>query len=63
MEEQTKKRLRDSRFVRERYGRSLKTLDRWLESGDLPKPLYIRGIRYWDEAELDAFDASRGTAS
>jgi predicted DNA-binding transcriptional regulator AlpA len=36
-----------------------RTLDRWIESGDLPKPIYIRKLRYWDEAELDQFDEAR----
>jgi predicted DNA-binding transcriptional regulator AlpA len=60
-EHQTKKRLRGVRFLCERYGRAYRTIDRWIESGDIPKPLRIRGLRYWDEAELDAFDAARAS--
>ena len=59
-----KKRLK-SKQLRHRYGGvSDMTIWRWLRDPDLgfPKPLYIRGIRYWDEEELDAFDAAqRGT--
>ena len=60
-----KKRLVATSVVCQRYGRASRTLDRWIESGDLPKPTYIRGLRYWDEAELDAFDEARkaGAAS
>jgi hypothetical protein len=36
-----------------------RTIDRWVESGDLPKPIYIRKLRYWDEAELDQRDEAR----
>ena len=42
-----------------RYGRSDRTIDRWVDTGVLPKPIYIRGLRYWDEADLDARDAAR----
>jgi predicted DNA-binding transcriptional regulator AlpA len=42
-----------------RYGRSDRTIDRWVETGELPKPIYIRGLRYWDEADLDARDEAR----
>jgi hypothetical protein len=42
-----------------RYGRVSRTIDRWIESGDLPKPIYIRKLRYWDADELDRFDEAR----
>jgi predicted DNA-binding transcriptional regulator AlpA len=54
-----KRRLIDSADLCARYGRVARTLDRWIESGDLPKPIYIRKLRYWDEAELDKFDDAR----
>jgi predicted DNA-binding transcriptional regulator AlpA len=48
------------RAVMTRYGGiSDRTVDRWLEKLDFPKPIYIQRRRYWDEAELDAFDATR----
>jgi hypothetical protein len=58
-----KKRLRPVRFLVERYNRSDRTLDRWVELGLLPLPIYINGYRFWDEAELDRFDATRGGQS
>jgi hypothetical protein len=42
-----------------RYGRSSKTLDRWGEQGIIPRPKYINGYKFWDEAELDAADKIR----
>jgi hypothetical protein len=54
-----KKRLRPVRFLVERYNRSDRTLDRWVELGLLPPPIYINGYRYWDEGDLDRFDATR----
>ena len=45
--------------VRARYGgRSEMTLWRWGRDPDLDFPgcVYINGRRFWDEAELDAFD-------
>jgi hypothetical protein len=48
--------------TRERYGgRSNMWLWR-MEHGadpDWPRPIIIRGKKFYDEAELDAFDASR----
>ena len=46
--------------VAARYGKTAKTLDRWAEAGIIPKPTYICGYKYWDEAELDASDIARG---
>ena len=45
--------------VSARYGRSTKTLDRWAEQGIIPKPRYINGFKFYDEAELDAADKIR----
>jgi DNA-binding transcriptional MerR regulator len=46
--------------VRERYGgKSIRTIDRWVEAGLLPKPLYIAGKRFWDREELDRIDEAR----
>ena len=46
--------------VRERYGISGMTLYRWDRDDSLnfPKPVRIRGRKYRDEAQLDAFDTS-----
>jgi predicted site-specific integrase-resolvase len=46
--------------VSARYGdRSYRTLDRWVETGKLPPPVYIAGHRYWIEEELDRHDEAR----
>jgi hypothetical protein len=44
-----------------RYKRSLATLWRWDHDPDMgfPKPIRIRGRKYRDEAELDAFDEAQ----
>jgi DNA-binding transcriptional MerR regulator len=47
--------------VASRYGVSDRTVDRWVEAGVLPKPMYIQGRRYWDEAELAQRDQARKT--
>jgi predicted DNA-binding transcriptional regulator AlpA len=56
----SKKKL-PTRAVMSRYGVSDRTVDRWVADPNLkfPKPIYIQRRRYWDEAELDAFDATR----
>ena len=46
--------------VAARYGKTAKTLDRWVETGIIPRPKYINGYKFWDEAELDASDNARG---
>ncbi len=48
-----------ARSVCERYGIVSKTIDRWTETGILPQPMRINRYRYWDLAELDAFDRAR----
>lgn len=52
------KRLIPDPQVQERYSISAMTLWRWDHDANLgfPKPLYIRGRKYRDAAELDAFD-------
>ena len=58
--EEKKKRLRPVRFLVERYNRSAQDAgSRVSELGLLPPPIYINGYRYWDEGELDRFDATR----
>lgn len=51
--------LLPTKAVCDRYGRSDRTIDRWVEVGELPKPIYIRKLRYWDEADLDRRDEAR----
>jgi hypothetical protein len=47
-----------TRQVCARYFVSDRTIDRWTADPKLkfPQPQWINGRRYWDEAELDAFD-------
>jgi predicted DNA-binding transcriptional regulator AlpA len=47
--------------VMERYSVSAMSLWRWDHDPDLkfPRPIVIRGRKYRDEAELDAFDAAQ----
>ena len=55
------RRLIPDHRVRERYSISAMTLWRWDADPSLnfPRAVRIRGRKYRDEAELDAFDASR----
>jgi predicted DNA-binding transcriptional regulator AlpA len=57
----TKKYL-NVRAVCTRYGGvSSRTIDRWIEAGVLPEPIYIQKQRYWSEETLDERDESRAT--
>ena len=51
--------------VRERYGISDMSLWRWLNDPDLafPKPLYIRGRRFWRISDLEGWEDGRAKAS
>jgi predicted DNA-binding transcriptional regulator AlpA len=51
--------------VRERYGVSDMSLWRWLRDSDLafPKPIYIRGRRFWRLADLETWEAARQKAA
>ena len=44
--------------VAARYNRSGRTIDRWTSDPKLgfPKPIVIRGKRFWDEALLEQFE-------
>ena len=42
-----------------RYGISERTLDRWVETKNLPTPVFIRGRRYWPVEQLDQHDEAR----
>jgi predicted DNA-binding transcriptional regulator AlpA len=51
-----------------RYGKTDRTLDRWLHDPKLnfPRPTFIRGRRYFREAELVAWEraqAAKGRAA
>ena len=57
------KRLFPTSEVGARYNRSSRTIDRWVREGVIPPPFYIRGLKYWDEEELDRCDEARPRAS
>jgi hypothetical protein len=61
----TKRLIPDPVVARHRYGVSQRTLPRWDEKPELgfPKPIYINGRKYRDEAELDAFDRTQAVKS
>lgn len=51
--------------VRARYGHvSNMWLHRHVKAGDFPAPVTFtdKGIRFWDAADLDAYDAARRSA-
>jgi predicted DNA-binding transcriptional regulator AlpA len=59
MENQVTKRYLRAGAVRARYGDiSDMTLWRWLNASqsEFPKPRYFGRHRFWDEADLDAYD-------
>jgi predicted site-specific integrase-resolvase len=43
----------------ERYSVSDRTIDRWLDAGILPPPVYINRRRYWLEEELERRERER----
>jgi hypothetical protein len=55
--------LLPTRAVRARYDDICdRTVDRWVEAGELPQPVYIRRRRYWSAEALDARDRERAAA-
>jgi predicted DNA-binding transcriptional regulator AlpA len=44
-----------------RYGKTIRTLDRWLVDDRLnfPKPIYIGRMRFWRVADLEAWEAEQ----
>jgi hypothetical protein len=49
--------------VAARYNKHQRTIDRWVETGELPPPVYISKRRHWAVEELDARDAARTAAT
>jgi predicted site-specific integrase-resolvase len=47
------------RALQERYGVVDKTIDRWVQAGVLPAPMYINRRRYWDADEIEHRDRDR----
>lgn len=54
----TKRKL-NTRAVCGRYGVCNETIRRWTEAGILPPPMWINGLKFWDEEELEARDRER----
>ena len=48
-----------ARALCERYSVSDRTIDRWLDAGILPPPVYINRRRYWLEEELERCERER----
>jgi hypothetical protein len=58
------KKFLNVRAVCARYSNvSDRTVDRWVQAGILPKPIYIQKQRYWPEDLLDEHDKCRGVGS
>jgi hypothetical protein len=47
------------RALQERYGVVDRTIDRWVQTGVLPAPMYINKRRYWDADEIEQRDRDR----
>lgn len=58
---QREKRYLPSKPVRDRYRVSDMTIRRWLNDPrmNFPRPVYLGRYRYWDEAELEAWERER----
>jgi predicted DNA-binding transcriptional regulator AlpA len=48
-----------ARYLCQRYGVVDRTIDRWVEAGVLPQPIYINNRRYWDLQEVDERERER----
>lgn len=48
-----------TRALCERYSVSDRTIDRWLDAGILPSPIYVNRRRYWLEEELERRERER----
>jgi len=46
-------------MLSEKYGVSIKTIDRWAAAGILPLPLVLNNRRYWDEGEVEQRERER----
>jgi hypothetical protein len=58
-----RKRKLTTKLLCERYSVCDRTIDRWTETGVLPKPMVINRIRFWDEEEIEARDQERMAAA
>jgi predicted DNA-binding transcriptional regulator AlpA len=48
-----------ARALCERYGVVERTIYRWVAAGILPEPMWINGIRFWDDDEIEQRDRDR----
>jgi predicted site-specific integrase-resolvase len=48
-----------TRALCERYDVCDRTIDRWVDTGVLPAPMYINKRRHWDEAEVEELERER----
>jgi predicted site-specific integrase-resolvase len=48
-----------TRALCERYSVVDRTIDRWVDSGILPEPIYINKRRYWDEGDVEQRERER----
>lgn len=55
--------LLSTRDTARRFGVSMRSVDRWLAAGLLPKPIRINGRKYFRLADLEAFEAARAQTS
>jgi predicted site-specific integrase-resolvase len=51
-----------ARNICDRYGIVDKTVERWVDAGILPQPVYINKRRYFDEAEVEQRERERMAA-
>ncbi len=58
-----RKRKLTTKLLCDRYGVCDRTIDRWTETGVLPKPMVINRIRFWDEEEVEQRDQERMAAA
>ena len=63
MSSDSEDRMLPTRLVCERYSITDRTVDRWLESGILPPPVRINGLRYWRQRELEQRERLRWESS
>ena len=56
------KRKLTTRLLCDRYRVCDRTIDRWTETGVLPRPMVINRIRFWDEEAIEQRDQERMAA-
>lgn len=56
---ESKTQLLRTQAICKRYDVVPRTVDRWVQTGILPKPMVINHIRYWDANEIDRRDRKR----